>query len=73
MFNIVATICFLQLTTLPTFCFKDAVINIDFKTENECLTKRNMLVYEINQDLIDRNVSMFLYCQPKMTMEETNV
>jgi hypothetical protein len=73
MFNIVATICFLQLTTLPTFCFKDATINIDFETENECLVKRNMFIYEINQDLINRNISMFLSCKPKITLESTNV
>jgi hypothetical protein len=73
MFNIVATICFLQLTTLPTFCFKDATINIDFETENECLVKRNMFIYEIDQDLKDKNISMFLSCKPKITLESTNV
>lgn len=35
--------------------------------------KRNILVDEIDQDLKDRNISMFLYCIEKIQVESTNV
>jgi hypothetical protein len=72
-FNIFATICFLQLSSLPTVCISNGYIAFDFETKEECLLKRNMLVYEINQDLINRNISMFLTCNPKISLESTNV
>ncbi len=73
MFNIVATICFLQLTNLPPVCLANAYIAYDFATKDECLLKRNILVQEIDQDLKDRNVSMFLYCVDKVTVRSTDV
>ena len=73
MFNIVATICFLQLTNLPPVCLANAYIPFDFKTKNECLIKRNLLVQEIDEDLKARNVSMFLYCIEKLEVQSTNV
>jgi len=73
MFNIVAIICFLQLTNLPTACFSNATVAFDFPTKDECLLKRNILVDEIDQDLRDRNVSMMLYCVEKIQTENTNV
>ena len=73
MFNIFATICFLQLSSLPTVCISNGYIAFDFPTKEECLLKRNILVEEIDRDLKFRNVSMFLYCQPKTTWEQTNV
>ena len=44
MFNIVATVCFLQLSTLPPMCLANAYIPVDFETKDECLLKRNILV-----------------------------
>ena len=73
MFNIFATICFLSLTNLPTVCLSNAYIAFDFETKEDCLLKRNILVKEIDEDLKLRIVSMFLYCQPKITWEQTNV
>ena len=73
MFNIVAIICFLQLTNLPTACFSNATIAFDFPTQEDCLLKRNVLADEIDQDLKDRNVSMMLYCVEKIQTENTNV
>ena len=72
MFNIFATMCFLHLTNLPTVCISNGYIAFDFKTKEECLLKRNILVEEIDADLKLRGVSMFLYCQPKVTWEQTN-
>ena len=73
MFNIVAIICFVQLTNLPTACFSNATVAFDFPTKDECLLKRNILVDEIDKDLRDRNVSMMLYCVEKIQTENTNV
>ena len=73
MFNIVAIICFVQLTNLPTACFSNATVAIDFETKDECLLKRNMLVEQIDRDLKFRNVSMFLYCHEKIAWEQTDV
>ena len=73
MFNIIATICFLELSTLPPMCLANAYIPIDFETKDECLLKRNILVDEIDKDLKNRNVSMFLYCIEKIQVESTDV
>ena len=73
MFNIFATICFLQLSSLPTVCISNGYIAIDFETKDECLLKRNMLVEQIDRDLKFRNVSMFLSCHEKITWEQTDV
>ena len=73
MFNIIATICFLQLSDLPPVCFANAHIPYNFKTKKECLLKRNILVDEIDQDLKDMHVSMFLYCVNKINVESTDV
>ena len=69
----VAIICFLQLTNLPTAGFSNATVAFDCPTKDECLLKRNILVDEIDQDLRDRNVSMMLYCVEKIQTENTNV
>ncbi len=73
MFNIVATICFLQLTNLPPMCLANAYIPVDFETKDECLLKRNVLVQEIDEDLKARHVSMILYCIEKPKVQSTNV
>jgi hypothetical protein len=73
MFNIVATVCFLQLTNLPPVCLSNAYIPFDFKTKNECLLKRNVLVQEIDEDLKKRHVSMFLYCIEKPKVQSADV
>ena len=73
MFNIIDTISFLQLSDLPPVCLANAHIPYNFKTKEECLFKRNILVDEINQDLKDMHVSMFLYCVNKINVESTDV
>ncbi len=74
MFYITAFICMLQINALPVpVCFADASIPYSFKTENECLEKRDNLIELIDQELKDRKMSMVFYCKQIGNFEETNV
>tara|TARA_R100001594_G_scaffold148564_1_gene204060 strand:+ start:598 stop:816 length:219 start_codon:yes stop_codon:yes gene_type:complete len=69
MFKIFCVICFAQMGSLKhTLCFQSS-IPLTFTTKEECVLERDKIIDYMNQDLLERNVSIMFSCKDTATQK----